>query len=163
MNKNGDVDLLYEYFLSHSNLDPTNTYSRNVSQFGCGVGSFLGGMFRTVFPLLRKGSMAIGKEIVKNGANILNNELEKKMTHKNCRKNTKRKSDGQLQSEVLKKPKIVRKTSQSSKGSRGRKVLAQKKSEKKKTKSKPRVLTKINKKKTTAHKKKEEKDIFSAL
>jgi hypothetical protein len=76
MNKVNDVDLLYEYFISHSNsdLDPTNTYSNNTLQNGCGVGSFLGGLFRTILPILRRSTVAFGTELIRNGLDEIDNE-----------------------------------------------------------------------------------------
>lgn len=40
-------------------------------QRGHGIGSFLGGLFRTALPLLKKGGIALGKELLNGGINIL--------------------------------------------------------------------------------------------
>lgn len=40
-------------------------------QKGHGIGSFLGGLFRSVLPLLKSGARAVGKETLKTGVNIL--------------------------------------------------------------------------------------------
>lgn len=40
-------------------------------QKGHGIGSFLGGLFRSVMPLLKSGARAVGKETLRAGANII--------------------------------------------------------------------------------------------
>lgn len=48
------------------------TVYRGVSyQKGHGIGSFLGGLFRTVLPILKSGARAVGKEAVRTGMNVL--------------------------------------------------------------------------------------------
>lgn len=41
-------------------------------QRGSGIGSFLGGLFRRILPILRKGTVAVGKEVINSGANFMN-------------------------------------------------------------------------------------------
>ena len=40
-------------------------------QRGHGIGSFLGGLFRKIFPYLRKGARAVGKEALRAGINVM--------------------------------------------------------------------------------------------
>lgn len=40
-------------------------------QRGHGIGSFLGGLFRTALPLLKKGGIAVGKELFNAGSRVL--------------------------------------------------------------------------------------------
>lgn len=40
-------------------------------QRGHGIGSFLGGLFRTISPLIKSGAKAIGKEVLRTGINVL--------------------------------------------------------------------------------------------
>lgn len=40
-------------------------------QKGHGLGSFLGGLFRSVLPLFKSGARAVGREALKTGANVL--------------------------------------------------------------------------------------------
>lgn len=40
-------------------------------QRGSGIGSFLGGLFRIVKPLIMRGAKTVGKEVLKTGASIL--------------------------------------------------------------------------------------------
>lgn len=46
-------------------------YRGALHQRGHGIGSFLGGLFRTVTPLLKSGAKAIGKEALRTGINVL--------------------------------------------------------------------------------------------
>lgn len=48
-----------------------NIYAGPSFQAGSGIGSFLGGLFRTVWPILKKGAYAVGKESLKSAGNIL--------------------------------------------------------------------------------------------
>lgn len=48
-----------------------NFYRGAAHQRGHGIGSFLGGLFRRVLPLLTRGAQAVGKEVLRNGANLL--------------------------------------------------------------------------------------------
>ena len=65
------ADVYTDYYLNQAGSGFGNVYASGVYQKGHGVGSFLGGLFRCVFPLLRSGSSAIGSEILKSGANII--------------------------------------------------------------------------------------------
>lgn len=51
-------------------------------QRGSGVGSFLGGVFRYVLPLLKRSAKAVGKEALKAGFNIAADVGEKKTLSK---------------------------------------------------------------------------------
>ncbi|KAF4529786.1 hypothetical protein B566_EDAN018054 [Ephemera danica] len=46
-----------------------------VSQKGDGLGSFLGGLFRRIFPLISSGAKAVGKEALSTGINLLKDAL----------------------------------------------------------------------------------------
>ena len=48
---------------------------RGSSQKGDGLGSFLGGLFRRVFPLFKSGAKAIGKEALSTGVNLLRDAI----------------------------------------------------------------------------------------
>lgn len=48
---------------------------RAVSQKGDGIGSFLGGLFRRILPLISGGFKAIGKEGLATGVNLLKDTL----------------------------------------------------------------------------------------
>jgi hypothetical protein len=46
-------------------------YKGSPYQRGHGIGSFLGGLFRTITPLLRSGVKTVGKEALMSGVNVL--------------------------------------------------------------------------------------------
>lgn len=64
-------DVYTEYYLNQAGSGIGNVYSGAVYQKGHGIGSFLGGLFRCVFPLLKSGSAVVGSELLKSGANII--------------------------------------------------------------------------------------------
>lgn len=49
---------------------------------GYGIGSFLGGLYRFVMPLIKKGAPIIGKELMKSSANILTDVVDRDKTFK---------------------------------------------------------------------------------
>jgi hypothetical protein len=46
-------------------------YVGKAYQKGYGLGSWLGGLFRTVLPLLKSGALAVGKEALRAGGNVV--------------------------------------------------------------------------------------------
>jgi len=52
-------------------------YIGTPNQRGHGIGSFLGGLFRRVLPLLSKGVKAIGKEVVRSGMNVAHDVIQR--------------------------------------------------------------------------------------
>lgn len=48
-----------------------NVYRGTPYQRGYGIGSFLGGLFRTVAPILRSGAKAVGKQVLRSGIGFL--------------------------------------------------------------------------------------------
>lgn len=71
MSKRGEHDLYTEYYLNQAGSGFSNIYAGPSYQRGYGIGSFLGGLFRTVYPLLKKGTVALGSELIKTGASCL--------------------------------------------------------------------------------------------
>lgn len=53
------------------------SYSYISSIPGYGIGSFLGGLFRFVVPLIKKGSVAVGKELLRSSADIVDDITSK--------------------------------------------------------------------------------------
>ncbi|KAK7576270.1 hypothetical protein V9T40_012556 [Parthenolecanium corni] len=123
-------------------------------QRGHGIGSFLGGLFRAALPLFRKGALAVGKEALNAGVNVLDDigygvplKTSLNMQMNNATNNLKRKATdkvmGLLKGEGY-KPKKKRKQTQSKKvtrrrkstNSRSKKKESQKASYKKKKESK---------------------------
>lgn len=64
-------DVYTNYYLNQAGTGFGSVYAGNVYQRGHGIGSFLGGLFRCVFPLLKSGTATVGSELLKTGANIV--------------------------------------------------------------------------------------------
>ncbi|KAJ6642656.1 Pre-mRNA cleavage complex 2 protein Pcf11, partial [Pseudolycoriella hygida] len=67
-----EQDMLYQYYLNQAGSGIGDFYSGPIYQRGYGIGSFLGGLFKTVLPILKRAGVATGREILKNGTNFLN-------------------------------------------------------------------------------------------
>lgn len=121
----------------------SHVYIGTPHQRGHGIGSFLGGLFRRVLPLLRKGAAVVGKEALRTGANIASDMLKKDMSLKDAfhvraresRDNLKRKAsdkiDKLMKGSGYKKRKIVR-SRHSSSGRVAKRVARRKKTSVKK-------------------------------
>lgn len=48
----------------------SHVYIGSANQRGHGIGSFLGGLFRRIIPLLKQGARAVGKEALRSGMNM---------------------------------------------------------------------------------------------
>ena len=59
------------YYLNQVGNGVGTVYRGASYQKGHGIGSFLGGLFRSALPLLKSGARAIGQEAVKTGVNVL--------------------------------------------------------------------------------------------
>ena len=57
-------------------------YVGSANQRGHGIGSFLGGLFRRVLPLLSKGAKAIGKEVVRSGMSVAHDVIQRDIPFK---------------------------------------------------------------------------------
>lgn len=140
-------------------------------QKGHGIGSFLGGLFRCVFPLLKSGSSALGSELLKSGANIIsdiskNEDVEstiKKRGKETINNLSKLMGDKMFGSGY--KPGATRKRSHSvvssTRESTSKKAKVAKKSNKKQGKTKANSKKKKNTKKAKQRCKSEILDIFS--
>lgn len=67
-----------KYYVNQAGSGVGNFYSGPIYQRGYGVGSFLGGLFRSVLPLLKKGSLALGRELISCGTNVMD-DIEQKV------------------------------------------------------------------------------------
>lgn len=65
-------DILTRYYMNQAGSGMGDFYSGPIYQRGYGIGSFLGGLFRTALPLLRRGGVAVTKELLNSGANFIN-------------------------------------------------------------------------------------------
>lgn len=55
----------------------SHVYIGSPNQRGHGIGSFLGGLFRRIIPLLKQGARTVGKEALRSGINVANDVLDK--------------------------------------------------------------------------------------
>ncbi|KAK3920749.1 Poly(U)-specific endoribonuclease-C [Frankliniella fusca] len=62
-------DHITEYYLRQAGGG--QYYAGSSYQKGHGIGSWLGGLFRTVLPLLKSGATAVGREAARAGAHVL--------------------------------------------------------------------------------------------
>lgn len=67
-----EEELLTRNYLSQAGSGMGNFYLGPIYQRGYGIGSFLGGLFRNLLPLLKRGSIAIGMEVLNSGTNFIN-------------------------------------------------------------------------------------------
>lgn len=74
-------------------------------QRGHGIGSFLGGIFRSILPLFKTGARAVGKEALRTGSNFLGDLVENRSAKEAFRDrlqqagvNLKRKADEKIDS-----------------------------------------------------------------
>lgn len=76
-----DDEILAEYYMNQATQSGGGgfdsfysgpVYQRGGGQRGAGIGSFLSGLFRTLLPILKRGSIAVGKEILNSGTNFIN-------------------------------------------------------------------------------------------
>lgn len=70
-NKNSIDDIYTHYYLNQAGTGFGSVYAGNVYQRGHGIGSFLSGLFRCVFPLIKNGTATVGNELLKTGAHIV--------------------------------------------------------------------------------------------
>ena len=71
-------------------------------QRGHGIGSFLGGLFRRVFPYLSKGVRAVGKEALRAGINVIE-DVENNTPFKEAVKSRLKESRGNLKRKAKEK------------------------------------------------------------
>lgn len=94
----------YEHYYSHQAGSGIGVIYKGVPyQRGHGIGSFLGGLFRSVLPLLSSGARAIGKEALNTGVGLLSDmvnlrplEESVKSRLKEASSNLKRKADAKI-------------------------------------------------------------------
>lgn len=61
-----------EYYIKQAQTGSGMNYFAGTStQKGAGIGSFLGGLFRNIFPFLKEGASAVGREALRAGSHIL--------------------------------------------------------------------------------------------
>lgn len=68
--------VLLRYYTDQARNGQTSFYSGPIyqkggGQRGGGIGSFLSGLFRQILPVLKKGTVAVGREIINSGSNLV--------------------------------------------------------------------------------------------
>lgn len=94
----------YEHYYSHQAGSGIGVIYKGVPyQRGHGIGSFLGGLFRSILPLLSSGARVIGKEALNTGVGLLSDmvgsrpmEESIKSRLKEASSNLKRKADAKI-------------------------------------------------------------------
>lgn len=173
MNKQRIEDVYTNYYLSQAGSGFSTVYSGPVFQKGQGIGSFLGGLFRSLLPILKNGSAIVGNEILKSGANIISDIANCHDPQQTIKKRGKETINnlGKIVGDKMfgsgYKSATMRKRSHSqsdSQSAKKRKTSARSTNNKKKNKSKPKTKlknsTKSNKK-SVNRSKNEILDIFS--
>lgn len=95
----------YEHYYSHQAGSGVGIVYKGVPhQRGHGIGSYLGGLFRSVFPLLSSGFRTVGKEALNAGVGLLSDMMNShpmneslKSRFKNASSNLKRKADEKIE------------------------------------------------------------------
>lgn len=104
--RRGNILCPYEHYYSHQAGSGVGIVYKGVPhQRGHGIGSFLGGLFRSVFPLLSSGFRTVGKEALNAGVGLLSDMINShpmdesiKSRFKNASTNLKRKADEKIDS-----------------------------------------------------------------
>lgn len=105
MYSRGNITCPYEHYYSHQAGSGIGViYKGAPYQRGHGIGSFLGGLFRSVLPLLSSGAKVIGKEALNAGVGLLSDMVSArpmedsiKSRLKEASSNLKRKADNKIE------------------------------------------------------------------
>lgn len=104
MHSRDGITCPYEHYYSHQAGSGIGViYKGTPYQRGHGIGSFLGGLFRSVLPLLSSGARVIGKEALNAGVGLLSDMISArpmedsiKSRLKDASSNLKRKADSKI-------------------------------------------------------------------
>lgn len=120
---------LTQYYLAQAGGGGMNFYAGSSHQKGYGIGSWLGGLFRTVLPLLRSGASAVGREAARAGSHVLadvasgDNFSESFKNHaKQAVTNLKRKAASEMSGNGIKRRRVTKKA-QTTRRTRGKKTF----------------------------------------
>ncbi|KAG8235182.1 hypothetical protein J437_LFUL015488 [Ladona fulva] len=140
-------DPYLQYYENQAGKRISNVYRGIEYQRGHGIGSFLGGIFRSALPILSRGAKAVGKEILRTGVHLLGDVAQNKPIRESVLRrvdeagdNLKRKAvdsiDKLMKGAGYKKRRIVNRGHSSSVSPRRRKPQRKRKPQKGKKKSK---------------------------
>lgn len=82
-------DVYMRYYLNQAGSGCGGVYTSGLYQKGHGIGSYLGGLFRCIFPLLKSGSSTLGTELLKSGVNIISDISKNEPVDKTIKKRGK--------------------------------------------------------------------------
>lgn len=68
----------HNYYVSQAGSGSSVIYRGSVYQRGHGIGSFLGGIFRSIMPFLKTGAKTVGKVLLRSGAGFLGDLAEER-------------------------------------------------------------------------------------
>ena len=71
----GDVNAYEDYYINQSGYGLPVFYGQR-TQRGHGIGNIFGGLFRTVFPLIKRFAPVIGRKALQTGIQIVSNVVE---------------------------------------------------------------------------------------
>lgn len=98
-------DPYLKYYTHQAGSGVSNVYRGAEYQRGHGIGSFLGGLFRSVTPLLKSGVKALGKEALRSGLGFVSDMAYSVPTKESVRNrvkemtgNLKRRADNKIES-----------------------------------------------------------------
>lgn len=131
-------------------------YTGTPHQRGHGIGSFLGGLYRTVLPLFKSGMKAFGKETIRSGFNVLDDVTNNNMNFREALKKRSNESLDNLKRKAVEKIDRV----MSGSGYKKRRVVKKRQSRKKRPikRTKGGAIKKKSKKKRVV--KRQKRDIF---
>lgn len=78
-------------------------YEIKRDQTGCGIGRVLGGLYRKIIPIFKRGTNEVGKEAVRAGINIVKDVAHDKLPLKNAFKNRLTESGHNLKRKAMNK------------------------------------------------------------
>jgi hypothetical protein len=71
-----NVQNIYDYYLQSSQgKNPQTFIQSGRSQKGRGIGSFLKGLFRQIFPFIKSGAKSLGEELLKGGVGVIKDQF----------------------------------------------------------------------------------------
>lgn len=79
----------HNYYISQAGSGSSVIYRGSVYQKGHGIGSFLGGIFRSIMPFLKTGAKTVGKVLLRSGAGFLGDLAEEQSAKESFNKRVK--------------------------------------------------------------------------
>lgn len=77
---------IIQYYINQAGSGIGTIYSGPLYQKGYGIGSFLGGLFRAVIPFFKSRGVAVGKQLLKAGVDVLGDMQENETIKESLRK-----------------------------------------------------------------------------